>query len=117
MRERKPKEREANGVEYGKVEEESKGLRAADILSRELWKDQQRGCFEHCANHQLYARHMVPFFAEIPTGKFDCIPVLFRCRGRKEFCMQLPTLMANERQTGKVKQLPKLPQSQKSQKS
>lgn len=46
-----------------------KVLRAADILSSEFWKDQQRGCLEHCANHPLYARHMIPFFAEIPTGK------------------------------------------------
>jgi len=45
-----------------------KCLRAGDILNPKYWQDQQRGCLEHCANHPLYSRHMVPFFAEIPTG-------------------------------------------------
>ncbi|KAE9376667.1 hypothetical protein N431DRAFT_331075 [Stipitochalara longipes BDJ] len=45
----------------------SKALTAGDILSDKYWKNQQAGCLEHCANHPLYARHMVPFFAEIPT--------------------------------------------------
>lgn len=37
-------------------------------LRPEYWRDQQRGCIEHCASHPLYARHMVPFFAPIPTS-------------------------------------------------
>jgi hypothetical protein len=49
-----------------------KALKASDILNAKYWKDQQRGCLEHCANHPLYARHMVPFFAEIPTGAYSC---------------------------------------------
>jgi hypothetical protein len=49
-----------------------KVLKASEILRAKYWKDQQRGCLEHCANHPLYARHMVPFFAEIPTGTYYC---------------------------------------------
>jgi hypothetical protein len=45
-----------------------KVLKAGDILSPKYWKDQQHGCLKHSANHPLYARYMVPFFAEIPTG-------------------------------------------------
>jgi hypothetical protein len=37
-------------------------------LTPEYWQGQQRGCLKHCANNPVYARHMVPFFAEIPTG-------------------------------------------------
>jgi len=50
-----------------KLGEQARTLRPGDILSPEFWKDQQRGCVEHCANHPVYARHMVPFFAEIPV--------------------------------------------------
>jgi hypothetical protein len=52
------------------------GVTAGDILSDQYWKDQQRGCLDHCANHPLYARHMVPFFAEIPTGTLNFLPPL-----------------------------------------
>lgn len=66
------KERREQKISAAQAMEETRTLRAGDILSPEFWKDQQRGCLEHCANHSLYARHMVPFFAEIPTGM--CYP-------------------------------------------
>ncbi|CZR66557.1 uncharacterized protein PAC_16458 [Phialocephala subalpina] len=37
-------------------------------LRPEYWRDQQRGCIEHCASHPLYARHMVPFFTPVPSS-------------------------------------------------
>jgi hypothetical protein len=37
-------------------------------LRPEYWRDQQRGCLEHFSSHPLYARHMVPFFAPVPTS-------------------------------------------------
>jgi hypothetical protein len=75
-KEKKEKERKERVRREGREESEKgkkipKALRAADILSPEFWKDQQRGCLEHCANHPLYARHMIPFFAEIPTGELS----------------------------------------------
>ncbi|KAH0562694.1 hypothetical protein GP486_002637 [Trichoglossum hirsutum] len=47
--------------------EGSERLGYSSFLKPEFWRDQQRGCIEHCANNALYARHMVPFFAKIPT--------------------------------------------------
>jgi hypothetical protein len=38
------------------------------ILGPEYWVDQQRGGEKHCASHQIYARHMTPFFSDINTG-------------------------------------------------
>lgn len=46
----------------------SKRLKASYFLKPEFWTDQQRGRLENCANNPLYARHMVPFFSEIPTS-------------------------------------------------
>jgi hypothetical protein len=46
----------------------SKRLKASYFLKPEFWTDQQRGRLQNCANNPLYARHMVPFFSEIPTG-------------------------------------------------
>jgi hypothetical protein len=37
-------------------------------LNPEYWRDQQRGCLEHFSSHPLYARHMIPFFAQVPTS-------------------------------------------------
>ena len=48
-----------------------KPLMAGDILNPKYWTDQQRGGLEfdgQFANNLTYTRHMVPFFAEIPTG-------------------------------------------------
>jgi hypothetical protein len=64
-------ERRARKAKGDAQKKRRKPLKAGDILNAKYWKDQQRGCLEHCANHPLYARHMVPFFAEIPTGAYD----------------------------------------------
>jgi len=48
-----------------------KSLKPGIILSPKYWKDQQRGCLEHCANNPLYGRHMNPFFAEIRAGMYN----------------------------------------------
>jgi hypothetical protein len=69
------KSKEEQRVKKEKVDNKQmkkKVLKASEILRAKYWKDQQRGCLEHCANHPLYARHMVPFFAEIPTGTYRC---------------------------------------------
>lgn len=65
--ESKAEKRTAN-AKGDKQKKKRKALKAGDILSDKYWIDQQRGCIKHCANHPLYARHMVPYFAEIPTN-------------------------------------------------
>ncbi len=63
--------KQARDSEGDKGKKKRKALKAGHILNAKYWKDQQRGCLEHCANHPLYAKHMVPFFAEIPTGAYE----------------------------------------------
>ncbi|KAH7323515.1 hypothetical protein BKA65DRAFT_70495 [Rhexocercosporidium sp. MPI-PUGE-AT-0058] len=63
------------------VSGEVDGMATADdeyplCLRPEYWRDQQRGCVEHCASHPLYARHMVPFFAPVPTSTYWLLLVM-----------------------------------------
>lgn len=60
-----------------------KPLKAENILDPKYWTDQQRGGLEfdgQFANNLTYTRHMVPFFAEIPTGMS-----LFQYREEKDW--------------------------------
>jgi hypothetical protein len=62
----KSKKEDTDSGEQGKAANNKK--KGSVILGPEYWVDQQRGCEKHCASHQIYARHMTPFFSDINTG-------------------------------------------------